>query len=224
LYDIPQVKAIPLNLNAPINHKANVIVQMNKTRMELAQFHHGSCFSPTASTFMEKIQNGNFPTWPGLTKKLIQNNLPTIRATVMGHIKQEFKNLRSTSDTKKPIIKMEKIEQESVPTDPDTTGKTHECFVTICTKEEGTTYSDLCGRYPVKSSRGNQYILVCYDYDTNAILAEPIQTRAAANISNALEKMLDVLKKAGSPPQVHIMDNEASALIKHALLKRKTKY
>jgi hypothetical protein len=222
LYDIPLKTAIPQSFNGPEKHQANVVVQMNKTKMELAKFHHGSCFSPVASQFMEKIQNGNFLTWPGLTKKLIQN-MPTTRATVMGHIKQEFKNLRST----KTPIKMETIVEETIPdipTEPATTGRTHDCFVTICTKEEGTTYSDLCGRYPVKSSRGNQYILVCYDYDTKAILAEPIQTRAAANISNALNKMLDVLEKAGSKPNIHIMDNEASAFLKHALLKRKIKY
>ena len=68
--------------------------------------------------------------------------------------------------------------------------QTNDYFLTICTKEEETTYSDLCRKYPVKLSRGNQYILVCYDYDSNAILAEPIQTRSAANISNALKNCL----------------------------------
>jgi len=124
------------------------------------------------------------------------------------HIKQEHPI---------PTIKLEDDVNET---------RTNNCFLTICTKEEGSTYSDLCGRYPVKSSRGNQYILVCYDYDSNAILvAEPIQTRAAANMINAFKTMLDnLLTTAGAPPKFHIMDNEASNLLKHALFKRKIKY
>jgi hypothetical protein len=32
-------------------------------------------------------------------------------------------------------------------------------------------YTDLRGRFPIRSNRGNQYIFVLYDYDSNAILA-----------------------------------------------------
>ena len=85
-------------------------------------------------------------------------------------------------------------------------------FFTICRKEEGTTHSELYRCYPLKSSQGNQYIVVCYDYNSNAILAEPIQTRAAANITNAVEKMLTQLTIAGALPKIHIMENEASKL------------
>ena len=38
------------------------------------------------------------------------------------------------------------------------------------------TYTDLTGRFPRQSSRGNNYIFVAYNYDGNAILAEPIKT------------------------------------------------
>ena len=36
-------------------------------------------------------------------------------------------------------------------------------------------YSDLTRRYPNISSRGNQYILVVYDYDSSGILVEPLK-------------------------------------------------
>ena len=55
-----------------------------------------------------------------------------------GHLKQEQQNLRSTRPTP-PDIKIEP---------PDDDLKTHDCFITFSTKEEGTTYSDLTGRYP----------------------------------------------------------------------------
>ena len=56
-------------------------------------------------------------------------------------------------------------------------------MVTIISfRERNTAYTDLTGRFPYMSSRGNQYILVVYDSDSNAILAEPIKTRAAYEI------------------------------------------
>ena len=34
---------------------------------------------------------------------------------------------------------------------------------------------DLTGRFPYKSSRGNKYILIAYNYDGNTTLAEPLK-------------------------------------------------
>ena len=42
----------------------------------------------------------------------------------------------------------------------------------LVTKEEGLTYSYIEGRYPINSARGNQYMLVLYDYDSKNILTE----------------------------------------------------
>ena len=38
-------------------------------------------------------------------------------------------------------------------------------------------FSDLTGNLPHKSSRGNLYVMVVYEYDSNAILAETIKNR-----------------------------------------------
>ena len=56
------------------------------------------------------------------------------------------------------------------------TVKTHELCTTIIPinlKRKG--FSDLTGFSPYKSSRGNLYVMVMYDYDSNTILAEPIK-------------------------------------------------
>ena len=39
----------------------------------------------------------------------------------------------------------------------------------------GLSYIDLTGRFPYKSTRGNEHILVGYHYDANAILATPLK-------------------------------------------------
>ena len=101
--------------------------------------------------------------------------------------------------------------------------RTHECFITIKQLDElqGKSYSDLTGRLPILSSRGNEYIIVIYDYDSNAILAEAIPNRQKATIRNATLKMLEKLKTGGFVPKLHILDNECSGLLKSAFEKHK---
>jgi hypothetical protein len=38
----------------------------------------------------------------------------------------------------------------------------------------GMISTDQAGRFPVKSSKGNSYIMVLYNYDSNGILATTI--------------------------------------------------
>ena len=54
--------------------------------------------------------------------------------------------------------------------------KTYELCVTIISFNiKIKVFSDLTGAFPHKSSRGNLYVMVMYDYDSNAILSEPIK-------------------------------------------------
>ena len=83
-------------------------------------------------------------------------------------------------------------------------------FFTLTTKETGTTYSDLTGRYPIISSRGNRYNFICYDYDYNInnIQAIPTETCNAADILEATMSMMFTLTTSGHQPNIHIIDNE----------------
>ena len=56
--------------------------------------------------------------------------------------------------------------------------KKHEIFPTIISfnlKING--FSDLTGAFPHKSIRGNLYVMVMYDCDSNVILSEPVKNR-----------------------------------------------
>jgi hypothetical protein len=91
------------------------------------------------STFTNAINEGTLPTWPGLTADLIVNILPTVQChkVVKGHIKQEFKNIRSTKKYSNPRDDLRHLNA----TTTDIPGeRVHECYVTIATKEAGTTY------------------------------------------------------------------------------------
>ena len=71
-------------------------------------------------------------------------------------------------------------------------------------------YSELTGKFPVQSDRGNNYILVDYQYDANDILATPLKNRTGPYILNGITKFHDKLRRQGLAPELHIMDNEVS--------------
>ena len=83
---------------------------------------------------------------------------------------------------------------------------------------------DIAGRYPINSAHGNQCILVCYDYDSNAILTEALPSISVTCINKGVQKLLDTLTTAGQNPKLQIMDNEAFDILKNILLKRKIHY
>ena len=80
-----------------------------------------------------------------------------------------------------------------------------------------TAYQDLTGRFPIKSSRGNEYILIGYHYNANCILAHPIKDRTAQSITNAWEHLHQEFTNAGVSPDVWVLDNEISNDFKAAL-------
>ena len=61
--------------------------------------------------------------------------------------------------------------------DEKLTSPTNNCAAMIIPFEaKYTGYADLTGKFPYTPTRGNQYIMVVYDYDSNAILAKATKT------------------------------------------------
>ena len=69
---------------------------------------------------------------------------------------------------------------------------------------------DLTGRFPFCSSRGNEYILIGYHYDANAILGVPLKNRQAVTITKGWQHLHSQYSKAGVAPSSWILDNETS--------------
>ena len=97
-------------------------------------------------------------------------------------------------------------------------------YVLINKESIKTAYQDLTGRFPVKSSRGNEYILIGYHYDANCILGRPIKDRTAQSITNAWEHLHGEFTNAGNSPDVWVLDNEISNDFKAALKKHNTTF
>jgi hypothetical protein len=56
--------------------------------------------------------------------------------------------------------------------------------------------------------------MILYDYDSNAILAQPIKDRTAPELLKAFQVMEQQLVARGLKPKLMKLDNEASKLLK----------
>jgi hypothetical protein len=206
------------------NHQINAIIWKDKTKHDLATYLHASAGFPTLSTFNKAIKNGNFLTWPGIESLSFNKHLNKSIPTSKGHLDQERKNLQST--TQKTIqIKEEDDNENHFPSPDSPNNKSYQASAKLIEfNTKNTGYSDLTGHFPHKSSRGNQYLLIIYDYDSNAILAEPLKYKTAGEITKAWLQIHTKLSNQGASPSIYIIDNEASNQLKTALKKKQIQY
>ena len=128
---------------------------------------------------------------------MIFRYLPTLVATVQGNIHQQRQCLQSI---KKEPVKPSDIEnkkqrilwlkaklkpdktikyaiqeasnQNKFPQSPSPNIKTNDVMYMVVNKDEiSTAYIDIIGRFPCKSSSGNEYVIVAYHYDANLVMA-----------------------------------------------------
>jgi hypothetical protein len=151
------------NIPEPI---ANNVYELRNTGA-LVHYLHKALFSPTKSAMLQTVKDGHLITWPGLTEDAINKHLKLTPATAMGHMNQRRQNIRSTSKT--PIADQ--------PT-PDTDLGTKNHLVYAVVVDQGQLYMDLTGNFPVWSSKGNSYGMVCYIYNCNCVKVTPMKSRS----------------------------------------------
>ena len=176
---------------------------------ELIKFLHAATYSPTTETWCKAVDKGYFQSWPGLTAKAIRKYLPKSEATIRGHMDQTRQNVRST----KPTPAKDNPDPTNVPEQEPGNPTTNVMFAAV--ERVGKVYTDQTGRFPVISTDGYKYVLVMYVYDANAVLAEPLKNRTGGEITTAYKYLVEYLTIRGYKPQVHWLDNEASASLKN---------
>ena len=181
-----------------------------KNLEEHIKYLHQCAFSPTPRTWMQAVRKGHFKTWPGVTVEAIQCYLPKSEATTMGHLDQQRKNIQSTK------VQQDDRETMASPAPLKKGRHTHAMYATtICYNEPtGKLYTDLTGRFPVQSSRGNKYILVAYNFDSNSIHVKTLKSRHDHGTIKAYQEIYTMLTNRGLKPQLHLLDNEASTALK----------
>eukprot|EP00978_Attheya_sp_CCMP212_P040835 scaffold226906_cov28-Attheya_sp.AAC.1 len=149
---------------------------------------------------------GFLATFPGLTEDLVKKHLPRSIDTAKGHLQQQRQGLQSTKN-KHPPTKPDAYTVEG----PSRTNVFMAAVEPIAT---GRAFGDLTGQYPHMSSRGNKYLLIIYDYDTNAIIAEPLKGRTKGDILNGYRNVHKQLaSRNGYKPTMQTLDNEASDIL-----------
>jgi hypothetical protein len=109
------------------------------------------------------------------------------------------------------------------PTTTELQAHTHCAFVKTV-PISGTVYSDQTGHFPTTSSRGTKYVMIFYDHDSSALLAESLKALSASELLRAFSKLHQHLTDRGLSPALQILDNKCLAALKAFMLKAGTKY
>jgi len=81
-------------------------------------------------------------------------------------------------------------------------------------------YADQTVKFPKKSSKGNHYIMVLIEIDSNTILVEAMKNCSAGEMIRAYLVLVSHLRNAGVTPKMHILDNECSEEFKAQIRKK----
>ena len=133
-----------------------------------------------------------------------------------GNIDQEKKKIQPTRVN---LIKNEEtLEYRFQEKEPTTK---HECGAVLTPfSPKERVYAHLTGVSPIKSSRGNQYMIVVYDFDINNILVKPLRNKQAGIIKTAWSLINYTLPNSGVMPKRYILNNEASLVLEAAITKK----
>ncbi len=212
--------------NRPAPTEAIHNVYELKTQPELIRYLHAAAGFPTKPTWLKAVKNGQFTSWPGLTAPAVAKYFPESEETIKGHARKMRSGLRSTKTKPTCDVTINK-EQE----DEDIDALTHkhwDIFTRVYDVEEEeelhSIYSDQTGRFPRKSSKGNQYIMVLVHIDSSAILVAPMKDRTSGEMIRAYQSLLDRLGARGIRPKHHVLDNECSEDFKQTIKKNHMTY
>ena len=87
------------------------------------------------------------------------------------------------------------------------------CYAVLADNNENTIYSDLPGRFPVQSFRGQYYIFEAYVYIINVILLCCMKSRTDVCVVAAFKDIYDYLTTKNLKPQLHVIGNACSKAV-----------
>ena len=109
---------------------------------------------------------GNYATWPGLATTLILKHFSNLDKTQKGHMKGQWKGVRSTKVTALVPIK---VEPGTANPPPPTIKKHYDIFVVVY-KLLDTVHTDQTSTFLITLKKGYWYIMVGIHLDANYII------------------------------------------------------
>jgi len=139
---------------------------------------------------------------------------------VQGHLDQQRRNLRSTKKKPKATKAHALPGTDETPGEIQPKGSEERCnhIYVECQLISGQIYSNQPGQFLVAPTRRHQYLMVAYDYDNHAILAEPMTSRTGPALLAAYKCIHQTLTSRGLRPKFQRLDNEASTALKQYML------
>ncbi len=131
---------------------------------------------------------------------------PKTTKTAKGHMNQTRKNVWSTKVKATPLETCDTSHLH---------GKKVRDVYTQTYMVRKTTFSNKTGQFPIRSLRGNKYIMVMVEIDSNTILVEPMKNCKDAKMIWAYNALLLQLKQASIIPKKHVLDNKVSDNMKN---------
>jgi hypothetical protein len=176
---------------------------------------------------MEKAIKAQFQlNVPGLTLERFRKYRPHSVLTALGHQDRQRQhrheeNTPTNEETER--VTDDHFFPESI------AQRTHECFFTAVSRDEfntihGKLYSDQTGKFPIPSAAGNNYVMICYAYDLNAILATAYRSKHRNDMVQAFQHIYHRLSEAGTAPCLPILENECPAQVKTFITQQQSKY
>jgi hypothetical protein len=136
----------------------------------------------------------------------------------MGHLDQQQSNVRSTqqrpasspNEIKQTPDERFAFQQDAAPPILEPPEQRSHYIYVDCQESTGHIYSDPTGRFLQPSMSGNTTVIVVYDYDSNYVHAEPIQSKTGPQNMAAYKRVHKMLTDRGLKPKLQKLDNEAS--------------
>jgi hypothetical protein len=163
-----------------------------KTQPKLVQYYHAAVGFPTKPSWLKAIKNKQYPSWLGLTWEATNKHFPESKETSKGHGRKTRSGLRSTKTSATRGSNNDETNETTHPLCPHRKQK-EEIMRTFDLNDEAKRlmYTDQTGRFPKKSSRGNQYIMVLIEIDSNAILVEAMKNQTAGKMIRAYQVLVN---------------------------------
>ena len=170
---------------------------------------HGAAVFATKTTWLKAIRSGTFVSWPLINVKHVNKYFPESEETQKGHMRNIHENTQSNTRAAKRKSNHNSSEAHESPKISETTEEINDIFIKVYDHTH-TMYTDQTGKFPVRSSRGQQYIVVSHHVDSNWTLIETTSHRTEGGLIGARRRILSRMKKQGIVPKHQVLDNEIS--------------
>lgn len=176
-----------LDIQSPLE-MVNKIYDLPSFTMQIWYLHEAEGY-PLKVIWLRVIRNGNYSSCTGITVEAVERHFSE---SVEIQKKYTWSNNAKIQDQRK-VVKMKSRWKEN--NDKLNQRKKHDIYARVIEPKE-IIYPYQTGKFPVRSVRGNQYIMVMTKIDSLYIDAEPFKAKFTKDLIDAYKKFLDLIKSS----------------------------